>query len=141
MTEPLEIPKRLYDLIQKAARVRKSLKLNSNNRSAKRELESLESEIHVFSTCCKYITEDLPYDWIYDPETSFMAHVPKPPTSRKPKTEKKKKKKKKTKKEIQITCSPESAQVKLECASVVQHDFRPTMKNLAKGLQVDLRCD
>nr|GEV46660.1 40S ribosomal protein S13 [Tanacetum cinerariifolium] len=33
-----------------------------------------------------------------------MAHVPKPPTSRKPKTEKKKKKKK-TKKEIQITWS------------------------------------
>ncbi|GKE78580.1 hypothetical protein Tco_1544700, partial [Tanacetum coccineum] len=30
-TEPLEIPERLYDLIQNAARVRKSLKLNSNN--------------------------------------------------------------------------------------------------------------
>ncbi|GJU92042.1 hypothetical protein Tco_1304465 [Tanacetum coccineum] len=100
-TKPLEIPERLYDLIQNAARVRKSLKLNSNNRSAKRKLESLESDIHVVSTCCKFITEDLPTDWIYDPETS-MAHVPKPPTSPKPKTEKKKKK---TTKEIQITWS------------------------------------
>ncbi|GJU92043.1 hypothetical protein Tco_1304466 [Tanacetum coccineum] len=103
-TKPLEIPERLYDLIQNAARVRKSLKLNSNNRSAKRKLESLESDIHVVSTCCKFITEDLPTDWIYDPETS-MAHVPKPPTSPKPKTEKKKKKKTTRTKEIQITWS------------------------------------
>ncbi|GJW71116.1 E3 ubiquitin protein ligase RING1-like protein [Tanacetum coccineum] len=40
----------------------------------------------------------------------------------------------------EMPCSPESAQVNLRCASVVQHDFRPTMKNPPKGLQVDLRC-
>ncbi|GJX36876.1 transposon ty3-I gag-pol polyprotein, partial [Tanacetum coccineum] len=34
--------------------------------------------------------------------------------------------------------SPESAQVNLRCASVVQHDFRPTMKNPPKGLQISI---
>ncbi|GJR05283.1 40S ribosomal protein S13, partial [Tanacetum coccineum] len=98
---PSEIPKRLYDLIQNAARARKSLKLNSNNRFAKRKLEYYESSIHRVSGYCKYITEELPSDWIYDPETSFMAHVPKGPTPPKPKT--KKKKKKTEKKKIKIT--------------------------------------
>lgn len=91
-TTPSEIPKRLYDLIQNAAKARKSLKLNSNNRFAQRKLDYYEPKISRVAKYCQYF-EDLPSDWKYDPETSFMAHVPKPPPPPKPKTKKKKKKK------------------------------------------------
>ncbi|GKB70630.1 hypothetical protein Tco_0932042 [Tanacetum coccineum] len=77
-TTPSEIPKRLYDLNQYAARARRSLKLNSNNRFAKRKLEYYEPKIPRLAI---------------DPETSFMPHVPKPPPpppKPKPKTKKKK---------------------------------------------------
>ncbi|GJW42242.1 hypothetical protein Tco_0071041 [Tanacetum coccineum] len=94
MTAPSEIPKPLYDLIQNAARARKSLKLNSNNRFAKRKLEHYEPRIPRLATFYRCFHE-LPSNWKYDPETSFMAHVPKPPTpppkpKPKPKTKKKK---------------------------------------------------
>ncbi|GKE82139.1 hypothetical protein Tco_1552139, partial [Tanacetum coccineum] len=92
-TTPSEIPKRLYDLIQYAARARRSLKLNSNNRFAKRKLEYYEPKIPRLAMYCIHITEELPSDWKCDPETSFMPHVPKPPPPPpKPKPKMKKKK-------------------------------------------------
>ncbi|GJX12222.1 hypothetical protein Tco_0202081 [Tanacetum coccineum] len=92
-TMPSEIPKRLYDLIQYAARARRSLKLNSNNRFAKRKLEYYEPKIPRLAMYYMHISEELPSDWKYDPETSFMAHVPKPPPPPpKPKPKRKKKK-------------------------------------------------
>ncbi|GJT59407.1 putative reverse transcriptase domain-containing protein [Tanacetum coccineum] len=91
-TTPSKIPKPLYDLIQNAARARKSLKLKSNNRFAKRKLEHYEPRIPHLATFYRCFHQ-LPSNRKYDPETSFMAHVPKLPTPRpkpKPKTKKKK---------------------------------------------------
>ncbi|PWA39287.1 DNA-binding domain-containing protein [Artemisia annua] len=65
-TTPSEIPKKLYDLIQNAAKARKSLKLNSNNRFAKRKLEYYEPRIPrvaLYYRC----TDELPSDWKYSP--------------------------------------------------------------------------
>nr|GEV53515.1 ethylene-responsive transcription factor ERF071 [Tanacetum cinerariifolium] len=52
--------------------------------------------IHGAVAYCK-ATDQLPRGWKYDPETFFMAYVPKPPTPPKPKPKPKKKKKKKKK--------------------------------------------
>ncbi|GJT71000.1 hypothetical protein Tco_1030286 [Tanacetum coccineum] len=96
MTAPSEIPKRLYDLIQKVAKLNESVKLNSNNRFAKSKLEYYKPYICAAVAYYK-VTNQLPCGWKYDPETSFMAHVPKPPTPLKPKPKPKMKKKKKIK--------------------------------------------
>ncbi|GJT59408.1 hypothetical protein Tco_1002941 [Tanacetum coccineum] len=116
-TTPSEIPKPLYDLIQNAARARKSLKLNSNNRFAKRKLEHYEPRIPRLATFYRCFHE-LPSNWKYDPETSFMAHVPKPPTPPpKPKPKPKTKKKK----------------IKITCSSLNYHGRYPLNKDEQKG--------
>ncbi|GKC81467.1 hypothetical protein Tco_1137184, partial [Tanacetum coccineum] len=97
---PLEIPKSLYDLIQKVAKLTESLKLNPNNRFAKRKLKYYKLCIHVV-VAYHLAVDELPRGWKYDPETFVMSHVPKPPTPPKPKT--------KTKKKIKITCQYISA--------------------------------
>ncbi|GJS04085.1 hypothetical protein Tco_0320593 [Tanacetum coccineum] len=52
-TTPSEIPKRLYDLIQKVAKLNESVKLNSNNRFAKSKLEYYKPYI-----CAAYVNKD-----------------------------------------------------------------------------------
>nr|GEU82417.1 40S ribosomal protein S13 [Tanacetum cinerariifolium] len=93
-TEPLEIPQSLYDLIQKVAKFTESLKVNPDNRFAKRKLKYYEPCMRG-AVAYHRALDELPLTWKYDPETFFMAHVPKPPTPSKPKP--------KTKKKIKIT--------------------------------------
>ncbi|GJU03815.1 40S ribosomal protein S13 [Tanacetum coccineum] len=85
---PLEIPKSLYDLIQKVAELTEFPKLNPNNRFAKRKLKYYKLCIHA-AVAYHLAVDELPRGWKYNPETFFMAHVPKPPTPPKPKTKKK----------------------------------------------------
>ncbi|GKB99144.1 hypothetical protein Tco_0985281 [Tanacetum coccineum] len=61
-TKSLEIPKSLYDLIQKVAKFKESLKLNPNNRFAKRKLKHYKPCIHA-AVAYHQAVDELPLTW------------------------------------------------------------------------------